>query len=105
MEKEEEKVRDRARKELMASLRRLARWRKNDGVKLVFLAPEELERVDGMDLMGVREVKRAGNGAIEVKFVDQMAVLEMLRQMQDRRDGGLESFTAALRAAEDGDEG
>lgn len=104
MGKEEEKIRNRARRELMESLRRLARWRKNDGVKLVFLDPEELDRVDGMDLMGIREVKRAGNGAIEVKFVDQMAVLEMLRQMQNGQDGALESFTAALRSAEDGDE-
>lgn len=103
MDEEEKRVRNRARGELLACLSRLARWKKNDAVKLLFLKQEELDRVDGMDLLGVKEIKRAGNGALEIKLVDQLEVLGMLRQLQEEKESGLEGFAAALRGPEDGD--
>ena len=99
---EEQKV----RKELAAYLRRLAKWKNNDVVKLAFLEPENVDRVDELDLTGVVELKRNANGTFEAKFVDKVRVLGMLRElMEERRDGALEDFLDGLYGPEDGDEG
>ena len=39
----------RARQELMDELRRLAKWKNNDVVKLAFLDGEEADKVDALD--------------------------------------------------------
>jgi len=92
------------RQELMAYLRKLAKWKNNDVVKLAFLGPEDADQVDGLDLTGVVELKRNANGTFEVKLVDKVRVLAMLRElMEERRDGKLEDFLDGL-YQEDGDE-
>ncbi|MBD5085565.1 MAG: XRE family transcriptional regulator [Clostridiales bacterium] len=98
---EEQKI----RKELLAYLRKLARWKNNDVVKLAFLGPEDADRVDQMDLTGVVELKRNANGTFETKFVDKVRVLAMLRElMEERRDGKLEDFLDGLYKQGNGDE-
>ena len=85
------------KQELVEHLRRLAEWKNNDVVKLAFLDPENADRVDRLDLTGVAELKRNANGAFEVKFVDKVRVLAMLRElMEERRDGALEDFLDGL---------
>ena len=98
---EEQKI----RRELVAYLRKLAKWKNNDVVKLAFLEPENADRVDQLDLTGVVELKRNANGTFEAKFVDKVRVLAMLRElMEERRDGRLEKFLDGLYKPEDGDE-
>ena len=98
---EEQKV----RRELAAYLRKLMKWKNNDVVKLAFLEPEDADRVDGLDLTGVVELKRNANGTFEAKFVDKVRVLAMLRElMEERRDGKLEDFLDGLSGPGDGDE-
>ncbi len=98
---EEQKV----RQELVAYLRKLAKWKNNDVVKLAFLEAEDVDRVDELDLTGVVELKRNANGTFEARFVDKVRVLAMLRElMEDRRDGELEDFLDGLYRSEDGDE-
>lgn len=93
------------REELLERLRALAEWRNNDVVKLAFLEKEDTGQVDGLDLAGVAELKRNPNGTFEVKFVDKVRVLAMLRELlEERRDGALEEFMEALRQPEDGGE-
>ena len=102
----ENRMEDLGREELLALLRRLAEWKNNDVVKLAFLDGEDAERVDGLDLSGVVELKRNANGTFEAKFVDKVRVLSMLRELMDeRRDGELGEFLDGLRRAGDGDEG
>ena len=92
-------------RERLALLRRLAEWKNNDVVKLAFLDPENADRVDRLDLTGVAELKRNANGAFEVKFVDKVRVLAMLRElMEERRDGALEDFLDGLCQRTDGDD-
>lgn len=99
---EEQKI----RQELMAYLRRLAKWKNNDVVKLAFLEPEDRARVDELDLTGVVELRRNANGTFEAKFVDKVRVLGMLRElMEERRDGELGSFLDGLYKPGDGEEG
>ncbi len=67
-------------------LRKLARWKNNDAVKLAYLSEEQVEQIGGLDLEGVAELKRHGNGSIELKFVDKVRVLDLLSELLDRRD-------------------
>lgn len=98
---EEQKI----RRELVAYLRKLAKWKNNDVVKLAFLEPEDADRVDRLDLTGVVELKRNANGTFEAKFVDKVRVLAMLRElMEERRDGKLKDFLDGLSGPGDGDE-
>ena len=93
------------RQELVASLRKLARCKNNDVVKLAFLEAEDGAQVDKLDLTGVVELKRNANGTFEAKFVDKVRVLSMLRELlEERRDGALENFLDGLYQRPDGDE-
>lgn len=104
MDAEEKKACSRQRKELLAYLRKLVRWRSNDGVKLAFLESEDLREIDSLDLSGVTEVKRSANGAFEVRFVDKVKVLNLLRELtEEGSGGGLEALIEELKAPEDGD--
>ena len=92
------------KKELAAYLRKLARWKNNDVVKLAFLEPERMDEVDKLDLTGVVELKRNANGTFEARFVDKVRVLAMLRElMDDRQDCELEDFLNGLSQPGEGD--
>ncbi len=85
-------------------LRRLARWKNNDAVKLAWLGEEQTDQIDGLDLTGVTELKRHGNGSVELKFVDKVRVLDLLGQLLDRRDDReLGRLLDELGTAESGD--
>ena len=105
MDTREKSEEQRIRRELVAYLRKLAKWKNNDVVKLAFLAAEDAERVDKLDLTGVVELKRNANGTFEAKCVDNVRVLAMLRElMEERRDGALEDFLDGLSGPGDGGE-
>lgn len=98
---EEQKI----RRELVDCLRKLAKWKNNDVVKLALLEGADGGQVDQLDLTGVVELKRNANGTFEAKFVDKVRVLGMLRElMEERRDGALEDFLDGLSKPGDGDE-
>ena len=85
---------------LLAQLRELAFGRANDAVKLIFLEPERIDEIDGLDLRMVSEVKRAANGAVEVKLISRLALLELLGSMAGASaESGAESFFRAMDAA------
>lgn len=93
-----------ARQELTGYLRKLARWKNNDVVKLAFLDGADAQRVDELDLSGVVELRRNANGTFEAKFVDKVRVLAMLRElMDDRQDCELEDFLNGLYRPGEGD--
>lgn len=82
----------------------LAFGRANDAVKLVFLdpeQPEQLAELEGLDLSMVSEVKRGGNGSVEVKLLNRIALLELLGQLSapsgaEKKNGEAESFFLAM---------
>lgn len=105
MDTQEKSEERKIRRELTASLRKLARWKSNDVVKLAFLGAEDGPQVEGLDLTGVVELKRNANGTFEARFVDKVRVLAMLRElMEERRDGGLGDFLDGLSGPGDGGE-
>lgn len=83
------------REELLARLRRLADRPANDAVRLAFLTPETAEQAGGLDLSGLTELKRSDKG-VELKFVDQMRVLEMMRELMEQDSENAEEFFRAL---------
>ena len=85
------------RARLLRRMERLAGCRVNDAVKLAFLEGE----IDGLDLGALKEFKRSGNGAVELKLVDRAAVLERLVELSGGREDGAEEFFRALRESAD----
>ena len=84
-------------------LKKLAESSPNDAVKLLFLGQDDLSAVDGLDLSLLSEIKRSPNGTVELKFIDRVAVLKALAELEQSGagEGGSAGFYAALdRAAE-----
>lgn len=77
----------------------LAFGRANDAVKLAFLEPEQQGLIDGLDLRMVSEVKRGANGAVEIKLINRIALLELLAQLLEppsSKSNEAESFFTAM---------
>ena len=85
------------RARLLRRMERLAGCRVNDAVKLAFLDGEQLGEIDGLDLGALKECKRSGNGAVELKLGDR----ERLVELSGGREDGAEEFFRALRESAD----
>ncbi len=85
-------------------LNMLAESSPNDAVKLLFLGEEDLSLLDGLDLSLISEIKRSPGGAVEMKFVDRVAVLRELLGLQksesEQKDNGKNFYAALDRAAQ-----
>lgn len=85
-------------------LKMLAESSPNDAVKLLFLGEEDLSLLDGLDLSLISEIKRSPSGAVEMKFVDRLAVLRELLELkksdEKQQDDGRNIFAALDRAAQ-----
>lgn len=95
--------------DLIGHIYKLAFGKCNDAVKLAFLNPENHEEIRKLDLKMVSEVKRGAGGAVEVKLINRIALLELLAKLLEPSDGegtGAESFFIAMdkAAAKLGDE-
>lgn len=90
------------RKHVLEQLWQIAAGRSNDVARLAFLTPERAdELIQQMDLTCMAEVKRHGNGAVEIKSVDRIRALELLLSLMDspkEAGDGAESFYHALEA-------
>ena len=84
------------REEVLRRMERLADQRPNDAVKLVFLTGARAACIDQLDLRALTELKRHGNGAVEIKLVDKMAALERLYEMAKESGEGADAFLKAL---------
>ena len=62
-------------------MEQMAQAKVNDAVKLAFLSEEDRDLIDKLDLAVLSEFRRAGNGAVEMKFTDRMKIIERLLAM------------------------
>ena len=100
MERGEARVK---REEILKEIRRLAKGRVNDAVRLAYLSEDELENIDELELSAVTEFKRSGNGTVELKFVDRLSALQWrLEQAEDDPRG--KALYEALAKGAGGDE-
>ena len=89
---------------LVRYMEHLAGGKVNDAVKLAFLDGERMDEIDNLDLSALTEFKRSGNGTVEIKLMDRMAVLEKIAAMLERgEEGEADAFLRALERA--GDQG
>ena len=89
-------------KTLMKQLQKLAQYRSNDAVKLVFLSGEDLNSIDGLDLTGLAELKRGSNGSVELKLIDRLQVLELMDRIGQReKECDLGAFLSGLGKGEE----
>lgn len=90
------------RQKIMEELRRLAGYKCNDAVRLAFLTEEETGKIGRLDLTGLAELKRGSNGAIEIKLVDRLRVLELMDRIDQREnDEDLGAFLSGLGKGEE----
>lgn len=85
--------------EVVNRIGNLAFGKSNDAVKLVFLDSECVEELNELDLSMVSEVKRSSNGAVEVKLLNRIALLELLATLVgplEKKGGEAESFFSAM---------
>ena len=69
----------------------------NDAVKLLFIDPDDGGGgVDGLDLRHVSEMKRAANGAVEIRLVNRLELLRLLAEQVDGETSAAESLVSAL---------
>lgn len=87
---------------VLQQMEQMARSRPNDVVKLAMLDKEELGEIDKLDLMMLSELKRTGNGGVEVKLNDRLKTLERLLELLD--SGPEERAKAFFQALEGGAE-
>ena len=81
-----EKSKEVSRRAVLQAMMELAKGAANDAVKLAYLAPEEREAIDKLDLRCLTEFKRSGNGTTEVKLTDRVDILAaLLRQLEEER--------------------
>ena len=71
------------RDDVLRRLERLADQKSNDAVKLAFLT----------------ELKRHGNGAVEIKLIDKVLALEKLCEIAHKGGDGAEHFFRALESS------
>lgn len=90
--------------DVASRIEKLAFGKANDAVKLAFLdpdQPEQLKEIGKLNLSMVSEVKRSGNGSVEVKLLNRIALLELLAQLsappvETSNNGEAESFFLAM---------
>jgi len=89
-------------KSIKNELRKLAQYRSNDVVKLVFLSKEDMDSIDGLDLTGLAELKRGSGGITELKLIDRLQVLELLDRIGQREnESDLGAFLSGLGKGEE----
>ena len=83
------------RDEILKEVKRLAKGRVNDAVRLAYLGEDELQEISKLELSAVTEFKRSSNGTVELKFVDRLSALKWLLE-QAEGDPRAERLYAAL---------
>ena len=84
----------------LQKLQELAFSRSNDAVKLAFLGEDALQQIDGLDLSALTELHRLSNGTVEMKFVDRVKLLELLRQvLRGAEEAGAADLVTAINSA------
>lgn len=96
---------DNFRQEVLEQARQLMFNSSSDAVALAFGSGESLpeaEELQGLDLTALASIHRAANGAVEIKFIDRIKLLELLLAAgEEKPESSSDGFMQALdRAAQ-----
>lgn len=84
------------RADVARRLAELAFGKANDCVQLVL---GENEKIDGLDLSLLTELKRNDKGTLELRLVDRLRALELLANLAENEGTDLESFLQAMQGS------
>lgn len=87
------------RQELLRQARELVFNRGSDAARLAFRGGDDLAGLEGLDLSAVSSIHRAANGAVDMKFIDRIKLIELLLNAADdgrRRAEPGDGFIQAL---------
>lgn len=87
-----------SKKDVVRSLAELAFGNCGDAVKLLYLPPEELPELDGLELRHIAEIHRNEKGGMVIKFAGRLELLQLLAALVDTEGEG-ESLANALAGA------
>ena len=79
------------REAILEGLRKIAFSNPNDAIALATGADPT-----GLDLWGVSEFKRSGNGAVEIKFADRVKAVSLLLECAGGGEDGMLKLMEAL---------
>ena len=85
------------RQDVARRLAELAFGKPNDCVRLVLGDPDGLE---GMDLSLLSELRRSEKGAVEVRLVDRLKVLQQLAELVGKESEGMDQLLRSLQGGE-----
>lgn len=85
------------RKDVVRRLAELAFGRVNDCVKL---ALEEAVEPESLDLSLLAEVRRSEKGAVEIRLVDRLKVLQQLAELVGKESEGMDQLLRSLQGGE-----
>ena len=89
------------RQEILRQARRLAFNKGSDAAALAFRGDGDEQGIGGLDLSAVSSIHRAANGAVDVKFIDRIKLIELLlaagddRRRADSGDGFIQALDRA----------
>ena len=93
--------REQLRLSLLQQMHSLAKGPVNDVVHLSFLNEDNLGDLDRLDLSALAEFKRSDRGAVEMKFINRVEVLEkLLKLLEDSGKDQAEAFFRALKESQ-----
>lgn len=79
----------------------LAFGKSNDIVRLVFLENGQEDKINRLNLNLVSEIKRSGNGAIEVKLLNRLEIMRFLAELMEDKTQSASSAAAFFAAIDD----
>lgn len=83
--------------DLLRRMWELAFSRSNDCARLVLEDPAQVSaQLEGLDLSLLAELRRTDKGAVEVKLIDRLQLLERLLALLDQDEGSATEFLQAL---------
>ncbi|MBO5034856.1 MAG: XRE family transcriptional regulator [Oscillospiraceae bacterium] len=88
------------RAEILKEIKRLAKGKVNDAVRLAYLSEDELAEIGKLELSAVAEFKRNSNGTVELKFVDRLSALTWLAEQAEDDPRGKALYEALEKGTE-----
>ena len=90
------------RRELLEQARRLVFNKSADAAALAFSSEADTAQLRKMDLSALSSIRRMANGAVEIKFIDRIKLIELLLSAEggtERKasDGFIEALDRAAR--------
>ena len=91
-----QKMRQSVSDDVIGGYRRLAFGCSADAIGLLFDEEITREKLDGMDLFNISEIKRQKGGALEIRFFDRLKAIDRLNELESAKPAERNELLEAL---------